>query len=329
MTDTNLIPFPRHIVGTWTASSSIVHGGDETLGTTKLFRSKGWIHDKRKIRMPMISGNAIRGIWRRACAMEFLDLYLEAGGTPLSLSAFYYLTSGGALHKGSAGSALDIVQEGDLRTLIPHVGLFGGAGLGKIQEGKLYIDEAIPICRETVGALARIWPAVEEAATADISIRDLTEVHGYSRQDDAKNAHWRRYLQPTDREAVEKALEAKDDDIAAAAGTPQQMRYEQQELVAGTVFFHGWGLRWRPTNDELAGLGAGLLRWASRPSVGGRNAVGHGNILPEYHGARTETKLLGDGSKPLAELAGRTPRDVLRDHIASYKDAIADVLGAL
>lgn len=330
MTTQTTPTFPLHVMGTWTLLSSMMHGGDETLGTTKLFREKGWVHEGRKIRLPMISGNALRGVWRRACASAFLDAYLEAGGEPISLSAFYYLTSGGALHKGSSGASLDIAGETELRTMIPHVGLFGGAGLGKIQQGKLYVDEGIPVCRETVERLSRIWPEVVECETAEVSIRELREVHGYSRQDDAKQASWRRYLAAGDRQAVEAAIaEGQDSDVAGAAGSPQQMRYEQVELCAGTVIFHRWGFRLAPTADELAGLGAGLLRWAERPSIGGRNSVGHGNLLLDYHGVTAETKLLGDGSKPLAEFIETTPAEAIAEHVRANLDGIRAVMAAL
>lgn len=331
MTTTTETPaFPRHIVGTWTLLSSMVHGGDETLGTTTLFRTKGWVHESRRIDLPRVSGNAIRGIWRRACARKFLDAYQAAGGDEISLSAFYYLTSGGALHKGSTGTSLDVVGEQDLREMVPCVGLFGGAGLGKIQEGKLYVDEGIPICRETVTTLRKLWPAVEDAETADVSIRELTEVHGYSRQDDAKNANWRRYIRERERDDLELALvEQQHSETAQDAGDPQQMRYEHVELVAGTVVFHRWGFKWPPTRAELGGLASGLMSWAERPHVGGRNAVGHGNLLTDYQGVGMETKLIGDGSQPLEGLDGGTPDEELAEHCREHVDEITEVLEAL
>jgi len=118
-------------------------------------------------------------------------------------------------------------------------------------------------------------------------------------------------------------------DVAEAAGTPQQMRYEQEELVTGTVLFHRWGFDLPPTADELAGLGAGILRWAERPHIGGRNAVGHGNILPRYQGLTPETRLLTDGSAPLDVLRDRTVDEALRDHVAAHLDAITDLLRSL
>lgn len=328
---TTLTPtFPRTVAGTWTLTSSMIHGGDVTLGTTRLFRSKGFIVDGRKVRIPIVSGNALRGVWRRQCAFAFLDAYLDAGGEPIELSAFYYLTSGGSLKKGSTAGALDLAGERALRDLIPHASVFGGAGMGRIQAGKLWVDEAVPICRETVPLLRMLHPAVEDAATANLSYRELTEIHGYSRQDDGKNEHLKRYLSArAGAELTGRIERGETEDVAESAGTPQQMRYEQQELVAGTVLFHRWGFEYAPTDHEIAGLGAGLLRWAERPRIGGRSAVGHGGLLPRYEGITTETRLLSDGSSALGALADRTPEEALREHVAGNLGAIRSVLASL
>lgn len=329
MTATATPAFPRQLVGNWTLLSSMIHGGDEILGTTRLFRTKGIVVNGRKIRIPVVSGNAIRGIWRRKCAFAFLDAYLAAGGEPISLSAFYYLTSGGSLKKGSDAGALDLGGERALRTLIPHAGLFGGAALGRIQPGKLFVDEAMPICRETLPLLRMIDPTVEEAETAAMSIRELREFHGYSRQDDAKNEHLHKYLTPAAVEEATAIIRRSESDTAAAAGVAQQMRYESEELVAGTVLFHSWGFDDDPNHDELVGIGAGLLRWAERPSVGGRNAVGHGNLLPRYRGMNPEVKMITDGTEPMEVFRRQTPEEAIRDHVTGHLDAITSLLRAL
>jgi len=321
--------FPKQVLGTFELASSLIHGGDETLGTTRLFRTKGWVWDDRVIQIPVVSGNALRGIWRRASARAFLDAYLDAGGEKLSLAAFHFLTSGGALSKGG-GSSMDLKAERGLRELVPYVSLFGGAALGKIQEGKLWVDEAVPICEETVPRLRELWPGVEEAVTAEMSVRELIEVHGYSRQDDSKNDHWHRYLNDGAKSEASYLIEkTQKTETAPKAGTSQQMRYENVELVAGAVLFHRWGFRWEPTRDELAGLASGLLRWAERPHVGGRNAVGHGNLLVDYQGVSPETKLLTDGESTMARWEDETPEDRLREHVAEHVDEIAEVLGAI
>lgn len=330
MTATTAPAFPRHVMGSWELFSSMIHGGDEVLGTTKLFRRKGFVYDGRKISIPIVSGNALGGIWRRSCAMAFLDQYLDAGGTPLSLSAFYYLTSGGTLKKSASTGGMDIVAAMDLCSLIPMAGIFGGAGLGRIQAGKIYIDEAVPVCRETVPRLARIWPEAEDAGTAGLSIRDLVEVHGYSRQDDAKNLHWLKYLDDQARsDALALVRSRQQDDAAPDVGAAQQMRYEQEELITGTVLWHRWGFIVDPPEVEIAALAAGLLRWAERPKIGGRNARGHGNLLLDYHGVNAETHLVGDGSQPLEAFAKQAPDDALRDHVTGHLDAISEALAAL
>lgn len=321
--------FPKEVAGTLELASSLIHGGDETLGTTRLFRSKGMIVEGEKRDVPVVSGNAIRGIWRRACAKAFLDEYLAAGGDGLSLSAFYYLTSGGSLQKGSASKSVRLEDERRLHDLIPHAALFGGAGLGRIQPGKMWVDEAYPICRETVPILRRIAPdeMLADADTVDTSVRELTEVHGYSRQDDAKDTHWHKYLSDEAREQVSHELQATESsEVADEAGSPQQMRYENVELVTGTPLFHRWGFRWPPTRHELAGLGSGLLRWAERPHIGGRNAVGHGNLLVDYQGVTPQTELITDGSKALEGLRDQTVDQALRDHVQGHLGAIEELL---
>lgn len=192
------------------------------------------------------------------------------------------------------------------------------------------MDEGRLVCRETVDKLAELYPALRDAETADIGMRELTEIHGYSRQDDAKNAWWHRYIDAGERKQLEAHIQQKQEsDVAEEAGSPQQMRFENMELVAGTVLFHRWGFRWPPTRDELAGLGAGLLRWAERPHVGGRNAVGHGNILPYYEGVTPKTQLIGDGTQPLVAFEEATPEEALANHVRDNLDGIRQVLGAL
>src|SRR5690606_17889713 len=169
----------------------------------------------------------------------------------------YYLTSGGSLKKGAESTALDLDAEMDVRRLIPYTSVFGGAAVGRIQRGKLWVDEAVPICRETLPLLRLLWPAVEDAETAKMSYRELTEIHGYSRQDDAKNELLHRYLSPAGIEQAKGIMRRGEQDSAEAAGVAQQMRYYNEELIAGTVLFHRWGFDWAPTRDEVAGPGAG------------------------------------------------------------------------
>lgn len=270
-----------HVKGSLTLLSSLQHGGDETLGTVKLFRTKGFITaGGQKLQLPMMSGNGIRGMWRRHAAAAFLD----ALGAKLSTAAFYYLFSGGSLTKGDGAKSLDLTEERRFREAIPIASVFGGAGMGKIQAGKLYVDEGIPICLETA---ERLRPAygewVDTAPTVGLSIRELTEIHGYTRSDDLKNENQHVWLnEESAHQAAVRILKGQTGEDALEAGAAQQMRYESVELVAGTLLAHSWGEVHPMTDIEKAALLVGIARWMGRPVLGGRSAVGHGRVLPRY-----------------------------------------------
>ena len=133
--------------GIVTALSSISHGGGQSFGiNSKLRREKFVQLDGSVEEVPVISGNAIRGQlrdlgMRHMCRVLGYGEATEDDGRPLGLSlpAFYFLFSGGALTK-QKGRGLDIDRARTLRELIPLVGIFGGAMGNQIMPGKLKID---------------------------------------------------------------------------------------------------------------------------------------------------------------------------------------------
>ena len=74
---------------------------------------------------------------------------------------------------------------------------------------------------------------------------------------------------------------------------------------------------------------AGLLRWAERPHAGGRNAIGHGNLIPDYQGVTPTTKLLGDGENALGHTDQASLTRDLREHVQQNMEAIRQVLNAI
>jgi len=145
--------------GTMTALSSISHNGGQSFGiNSKLRREKFVQMDGSVEEIPVISGNGLRGLLRdrgmlhmcRALGYGVNDETGEVRG--LSLAAFYFLFSGGALTStGSRG--IDIDEARKVRALIPLVGVFGGAMGNSIMPGKLKCGKAIPICAETIHLL--------------------------------------------------------------------------------------------------------------------------------------------------------------------------------
>ena len=137
-----------------TALTSISHIGESYGINAKLRREKVVQPDGSVEEVPIISGNSLRGILRDRGMLHMLrclgyGVDEETGKVRgLSLAAFYFLFSGGALTKVS-GRGLDVDQARCWRDLIPLVAIFGGAMGNQIMPGKVNVGKAIPICRET------------------------------------------------------------------------------------------------------------------------------------------------------------------------------------
>jgi CRISPR type IV-associated protein Csf2 len=136
--------------GTLTAVSSIVHGGD-TRGTITLLHREVVVQpDGRPVFVPVISGNAFRGRLRRIGEELLRDTLRYEGELPLSVA--HALRGGGALAK-TPGTPLSGRRLAALRDLVPHVGVFGCAGGGRIVDGCLQVGKVMPFLAETAHIL--------------------------------------------------------------------------------------------------------------------------------------------------------------------------------
>jgi CRISPR type IV-associated protein Csf2 len=241
--------------GTMTALTSISHIGDTHGINAKLRREKIVQPDGAVEEVPIISGNSLRGILRDRGMFHMLkclgygvnEKTGEING--LSLAAFYFLFSGGALEKvGSRG--LDIDEARRWRDLIPLVALFGGAMGNQIMPGKAKIGKAIPICQET----AHLLPERFVVGDGVQSIWEMCQEEAYTRRDDEKNENLRQLIAPEVRGLLEaKAADQREkaktgDDVAGDTGQKQQMRYYVETLAAGTRLF------WDITMDDVTPL---------------------------------------------------------------------------
>lgn len=138
--------------GVATAVTSIIHNGGEQNGVSSMLRREKFVQPDGSVeKVPVISGNSIRGILRDVGMYDMLQkvgygVDKETGQvTGLPLSAFYFLFSGGALSStGEAGINVDKFRK--MKELIPLIGLFGGAIGNAIMPGKLKVGKLIPIC---------------------------------------------------------------------------------------------------------------------------------------------------------------------------------------
>ncbi len=233
--------------GTATAVSSIAHGA-EALGTITYLRRERFLNSFGVTEeIPVISGNAWRGLLRDTAA----DLWWDVVGKPLmSLSVMHALWSGGALAKVS-GPLLTGSKLQELREICPVVSVFGTAGGGRIIGGSLQVGKMLPVCKETEHVLPL------NLRTGDLpSMWDLTQIEYYSRI-------------PNDLRSNENSEETLDSRLA---------RYGAETFIAGTKFSTWCSLTWSSKQDE-AFFADVLNTYITNAHVGGMGRIGHGQLM--------------------------------------------------
>ncbi len=306
--------------GTMTVLTSISHIGESHGINSRLRREKIVQPDGTVEEVPIISGNALRGILRdrgmlhmlRALGYGVNEKTGEISG--LSLSAFYFLFSGGALTK-SSGTGLDIDKARQWRQLIPLVALFGGAMGNQIMPGKAKIGKAIPICQETLHLLPDRLANGREI----VSVWDMCQEEAYTRRDDEKNENLRQLINPGARKILEDASRAKrekrgtDEDVSQDTGQKQQMRYFVETIAAGTELF--WDITLDDVSDlEFEAFYATLIQFAKFPYIGGKSGIGHGKVSISFDKWIEINPRLAPQGKELDFVLGTRYQNHLRDH---------------
>lgn len=316
--------------GVMTALSSISHGGGQSIGiNAKLRREKFVQTDGTVEEVPVLSGNGLRGMLRDIGMFHMCRVlgYGEPGedGRPvgLPLPAYYFLFSGGSL-TSVGGRGLDIDKARELREHIPLVGLFGGAMGNQIMPGKLIVDKAIPICRET----AHLLPA-EYAGEGMTSIWEYLQEEMYTRKDDEKDEHKRLLIDENVRASLEAEARSRRNAaahpvMAKATGQSQQMMYYVETLAAGTRFY--WSVILNDVTDvEFDAFATTLVQFSRRPYVGAKSNVGLGKVAIQFANWHSiDSRMTASGSAVDAPL-GERYRVHLEQHGAAIRAALAEI----
>lgn len=301
------------------ALSAVSHLGDSAGGTTSIFRREKVLSNGRVMEIPVISGNAFRGQLRDT-GMEFM--LRELGDVALSPAAFHFLTSGGALTK-DAGRGLDIGQARKLRSLIPLVGVFGGACGRQILEGKLQVGKWYPICAELRHFLP---PQYKHTPETEISIYEMTDIHSFTRMDDAKSESWQKYLPQEQRALLEapKVKVAKDGTEVAEKNVAQQMRYSQEVLIAGTKFYC-WLQLQDVTDLEYEAFVSALVEWSKAPFIGGQSRHGCGEVELKFDNWLSISPLTNINQQSVSLPLGQAYQEHLHDHKEDILRALGEI----
>jgi CRISPR type IV-associated protein Csf2 len=313
--------------GTITALSSICHNGGQSFGINSKLRRERFVQPDGSVEeVPVISGNAIRGILRDAGMLHMCRAlgYGEPDerGVPrgMPLNAFYFLFSGGALTStGARGIDLDAARA--MRRLVPLVGVFGGAMGNQIMHGKLKMGKALPLCREVAHLLP---PAFAARATA--SIWDYLQEEMYNRSDDAKDERRRPLLDGATQKLLDDQRRTKA--VTKAAGEPggdtgqnQQMRYFVETFAAGTPFY------WRIALDdvtpiEFEAFTSAMVAFSRSPYLGGKSAVGLGQVSIRFDQWITVDSHATHATSEVALPAGAAYAQHLREHGAALRELL-------
>lgn len=217
-------------------------------------------------RVPVITGNSVRGQLRDSMAAHLLDTMSDGNllGVKVSKDVFNILFSGGNIN----GSMKDDVEKAkNIRAHFPFISMMGG-GLGDmIMAGKLICSFAYPVCTETESITG---------IESDVSWHSLIDEMEFTRTDDGKDDRLADYMQDAGEEKSAKAS--------------TQMRYSVQYMAAGTEFVQDFIFLDGVTELELGAFYAGVHKWFETPRLGGMAAKGFGLFDADFYDGEISVK---------------------------------------
>lgn len=235
----------------YTLAAPVSHIG-ETASTGSYFQTINTLGG----RLPVITGNSVRGILRDKLAAHLLT----AIGAPVDKETFNVLFSGGNI----SGSTKNDVERAKLvRQHFPMISLLGG-GLGTmIMSGNLVSGFVYPVCRES-----EFLTGIE----SDVSWHDLIDDIEFTRMDDTKED-----------KNVNRITDIEEEKKAKAS---TQMRFSVQYLSAGTEMVQRLVLLDSASEIEEVALWMALYKWFELPVLGGMKAKGFGVFSASVNGSR-------------------------------------------
>lgn len=197
-------------------------------------------------KVPVITGNSIRGQIRDSIALDLLCRL----NCQVDKEAFNVLFSGGNIN-GTMRE--DVEKAKKIREHFPGISLLGGGMGDMIMAGKMLSSFAYPVCLETNAITGE---------DSDLSWHSLIDEIEFTRSDDSKNDQKSKWIIDTEEE------------LSAKAST--QMRFSVQYIAAGTEFVQDIVFLNGITELELGAFYAGLVKWFETPHLGGMAAKGFG-----------------------------------------------------
>lgn len=257
MTDTGRLTFTARSI------SGLVHSAGSS-GNSQLMRTEK-IWDRARGCMayvPFVSGNALKGVLRRAG----MHAALEAMGVPpgsLPRKVVHLLFSGGALDSGGTSANLGLAR--DIARLFPWLAVCGyGAGNAMVAS-KLRIDHIQLVCAENSWRLPSDLADAPESRMPSGAFRGE---HFGTRHEPTRDPAISPYLLTSDAVAGELRLSEGHAKGKTEKGDSAQMIYDWQHVIPGALWWGCIGFS-RLSELELASLHTSLCALASAPTADG------------------------------------------------------------
>ena len=239
------------VSGILRAVSPIFHGGNEKTGSVVMLNRLRYIVDGEPEDVPYISGNAVRGIWRRMIFSDLLNQldYSINVSKPSGQRLYHALFTGGVLETVDEKSSgvIDIQLKRKILNLLIPARLFGFSIGNQMIEGKLKVGHVLPVCKE----LMEYIPVEPK-----LSFYDMLSTTFQTRKDELR----------AEREEGEQAV---------------QMLVEYEVFVPGSQFYHEVKLE-DPTDLDISCLARVIELWKMKPFIGGKSSVGMGELDINY-----------------------------------------------
>ncbi|HOV79866.1 MAG TPA: hypothetical protein PK728_07115 [Bacillota bacterium] len=251
------------------------------------------VNEKGKIkyefaRIPVISGNSVRGQGRR----RFIAKTLEALETPersLHPMLVHLLASGGSTSKGQTTPSNQYMYKTEMRKNMPFIDLLGGSVCGMFLKGMLKTGMVYPVVKETswmlVGTpLEAMVAEREHPAAGDVDSRIFTiRMCKQSVGDE---------LQIYSAGAIEEEIEEFKENGAEENNEAAKIKgaiFSAEALPAGVPLFNVCGVRYNGNNLLDSALNAFVETLLEIGTLGGYIAKGCGRVNAEY--------FYGDGTR--------------------------------
>jgi len=243
------------IEGFITALTTIYSGSDDKTGVESTLRRIDYIIEGEKTDVPIIDGNSIRGYLRRLVLTDFFN----QTGYEIKTPKLFYLLSGGALEEVELQETgkLNLQLRREIRANIPPLSLLGGSIGNQAFAGKIVVAKALPICKE----LNDFLPVQSKLSYHEF----LTETFA--------TRHAEREPPETVEQKPQKGKEKTEPTI--------QMKVNMECFAPGTRFYHKF-LLLDTLKIEKSCFARMLELWKERPFIGGKSAVGYGEIKIDY-----------------------------------------------